>query len=316
MKVSSAITQVGSQNARKPTFVETIDSCRSRLSVLLAIGPALSLLFLFLSASCVLADDMSQPKVVKNTDPGSDTGTPISSVEEERSRLFMLAALSYTYSGLGARPPIGYDISAVIAWNVRNPNATPNFLIDRNRNYQEQGEVFHAEANAIRSAYDKMRDFDISPTTTGQEVLTHFADDFKDATLYTTLEPCPMCETTITMAKIPLAVYCMEDPGLREIAAPHDTKSGLVVPKKFYNRELREEPSRLLACRDANLAMWTAVQSQTATFEITNYLAVHGTTIFRPAWNELGCMKVRYLQNQQLLLALQKATGAVSCTTR
>jgi tRNA(Arg) A34 adenosine deaminase TadA len=267
--------------------------------------------------SQIKVDPCATPNLAENTSPRSDVRSKIASVEEERARLFMLAALSYTYAGLGATPPIGYDISAVIAWGIGNPNETPKFLIERNRNYQKQGEVFHAEANAIRSAYDKMRDFDISPTTAGQEILTHFADDFKDATLYTTLEPCPMCETTITMAKIPLAVYCMEDPGLREIAAPHETKSCLVVPKKFYNRELREEPSRLLACRDANLAMWTAVQTnQTATFEITNYLSAHGKTIFGPAWNELGCLKVRYSENQQLLLALQKATGAASCTTR
>ncbi len=237
--------------------------------------------------------------------------TQLADLIKERDRLFMLAAMSYTYAGRDETPPPGYDISAVIAWEADDPNHTPEFVIDRNRNYEKQGEVFHAEANAIRAAYEKKRNFSIPPTASGDERRVSYVGDFKNATLYTTLEPCPMCATTITMAKIPRATFCMDDPGLRD-RKTHDTV--INVPTRFYGRSLRENRSTLPICNYANTAMWRTVEeTKPSAFEITTYLKLNVGTIFKPAWDELACGKVQYLQNDKLLSALRRATGAISC---
>jgi len=259
--------------------------------------------------------ELAQAGTITPDKPGASTPSTSLSAQQERDHLLMLAALSYTYASLTDRPPEGYDISALIAWNVQDLNKTPDFIIDRNRNYEKQGEVFHAEANVIRTAYDKMRDFNIAPSLAGSERYLRYTNDLKNATLYTTLEPCPMCETTITMAKIPLAIFCMEDPGLREAVTPHDTKPDLKVPTKFYGRELVEKHSDLADCSQADVSMWKTVEGGApGSFQITSYIHQNSEKIFRPAWDELACSKSKYPENSQLLIELQKATGAISCT--
>ena len=58
-----------------------------------------------------------------------------------------------------------------------------------------------------------------------------------------------MCQTTITMAKVPRAMFCMEDPGLRS-KATHE--SIVVIPTEFYGRKLSIERSRVPACERAS----------------------------------------------------------------
>jgi tRNA(Arg) A34 adenosine deaminase TadA len=229
----------------------------------------------------------------------------------------MLGVMSYMYANLNNQPSPGYDISAGIAWNVGNPDKTPEFVFNTNRNYEKQGEIHHAEINTLRSAYDKMYHFDVSPRESDDERHKLYTDDFKNAVLYTTLEPCPMCLTTMILAKVPSAIFCMDDPGLRDLKT-HDTS--VKIPTAFYGRQFAEQPSDLPACREANKAMWqTAEHSQATTgsasttaFSITSYIHEKREDIFRPAWDGLRCYKVTYPENEGLLSALQKATGDTS----
>lgn len=232
-------------------------------------------------------------------------------VVSERHELFMLAALADAYAGLPFA--IGYNISAVIAWNVEKEAATPDFIIERNRNYEKQGEIHHAEINTLRAAYDRKREFNVAPRAPARDRYDLYKDDLKETTLFTTLEPCPMCATTITMAKVPHAIYCMEDPGLRDPSTHVET---VVVPTRFYNRALQRDPSSVGTCQKANQVMWEAHARQSdggGRFSITTYLERYGEAVFRPGWERLSCWKPRHRANAPLLAALQSATGAVEC---
>jgi tRNA(Arg) A34 adenosine deaminase TadA len=221
------------------------------------------------------------------------------------------------YANLKNKPSPGYDISAAIAWDVADPDKTPEFVFNRNRNYEKQGEIHHAEINTLRSAYDKMYHLDVSPTASDDERHKLYTDDFQNAVLYTTLEPCPMCLTTMILAKVPSVIFCMDDPGLRDAETHH---TSVRVPTAFYGRKLAKERSDLPICRDANRAMWqtaehsqaTAGSASTTAFSITSYIHDRREDIFKPAWDELRCYKATYRQNEGLLLALQKATGDTS----
>jgi len=240
--------------------------------------------------------------------PGGAT-PPRSAVADERDVLFMLAAMSFTYAGLDSSA--GYDISAVIAWNVEDETATPTFVIDRNRNNEFQGDIHHAEINTLRDAYRKRWDYHVAPGAPADKRRAAYADALAAATLYTTLEPCPMCQTTITMAKVPRAVFCMEDPGLRS-ATTHETT--IVIPTEFYGRKLTIDHSTIPECGRANVAMWKAVEGQTAParFSVTTYIAQNGRAIFAPGWQALACW-TPLPANAGLLAELRKATGVGAC---
>lgn len=239
------------------------------------------------------------------------------SFRQERVWLLMLGAMSYMYGNLKDEPSPGYDISAAIAWDVDDPNKTPAFVFNRNRNYEKQGEIYHAEINTLRTAYEKMHHFDVPPTASDDERQALYKDDFKNAVLYTTLEPCPMCLTTMILAKVPSAIFCMDDPGLRDMNT-HQTS--INVPTAFYGRKFAEKRTDLPICRNANRAMWRTVQQSqptpgngpSTTFSITSYIHDKRVAIFKPAWDELRCYKIQYPEDEGLLSALQKATGDTS----
>ncbi len=228
---------------------------------------------------------------------------------QERHALLMLAALSHAYAGLDQ--PLGHDISAVLAWNVNDTKSTPEFVINRNRNNEKQGDVYHAEVNALHSAYEKRREYNVPPLATATERRALFDGRLSTATIYTTLEPCPMCTTTITMAKVPQAVFCMDDPGLRDSVA-HETK--IPVPTSFYGRRLDVVRSDLSACTLANQAMWRAATAAGPKFNVTAFLATNGRTVFVPAWKELACWELGHTENETLLRELRRATGVPDCT--
>src|ERR1700682_1328948 len=77
--------------------------------------------------------------------PAFSTAAQGPSFRQARDRLLMLGAMSYMYAGFAEVPSPGLDISAVIAWGVDDPTRTPEFLLDRKRNFEKQGDIFHAE---------------------------------------------------------------------------------------------------------------------------------------------------------------------------
>lgn len=136
-----------------------------------------------------------------------------SSIIEERHQLFILGVLAYLHNQSTIDPKPGHDIAALIAWDVENINKTPEFVLDRNRNFEKQGNIFHAEMMTIEKAAWKEFDSSIDPLQPAEK---QYSRRLANATLYSSLEPCPLCTMGITMARIPKAIYFMEDPGLRD----------------------------------------------------------------------------------------------------
>lgn len=57
---------------------------------------------------------------------------------------------------------------------------------------------------------------------------------------------------------------------------------------------------------------WVSTGASATTFSITSYIHGKRDDIFKPAWDELQCYKVRYSEDEGLLSALQMATGDTS----
>src|SRR5262245_40117423 len=65
----------------------------------------------------------------------------------EREELLMTAALAFAYVNLCRVPKQGYDIAALMAWNVEDVRKTPEFILGHNKNFENRGDVYHAEVN-------------------------------------------------------------------------------------------------------------------------------------------------------------------------
>jgi hypothetical protein len=117
---------------------------------------------LVLAAACT-----ARPTPEATPPPPPATDASVDPIVAERQEILMLAALANTHAGLGT--PVGYDISAVIAWDVEDTGRTPHFVIERNRNFEKQGDIFHAEINTLRAAYERTRDADLPPKASRKE---------------------------------------------------------------------------------------------------------------------------------------------------
>jgi tRNA(Arg) A34 adenosine deaminase TadA len=165
----------------------------------------------------------------------------ISSIVEERHELFVLGVLSYLHNQLEIHPKPGWDIAALIALDVENVDHTPEFVIDRNRNFEKQGNIFHAEIMAIEKAALKKKSVPDS-TKTIEEFHQQNSLKLTKATLYSSLEPCPMCTLGITWARIPQVIYFMEDPTTRD----KNSYDPVSLPREFCGRTLTQrKPSSL-----------------------------------------------------------------------
>jgi tRNA(Arg) A34 adenosine deaminase TadA len=169
---------------------------------------------------------------------------PVDPIIEERHHLFILSTLAYLHAQATIQPKSGHDIAAIIAWDVENVDLTPQFVIDKNRNFEKQGNIFHAEIMAIEKAVAKQ--FDPSKSSERQN-----ARGLIGTTLYSSLEPCPFCMTAITISRIPNVMYFMEDPGLRDCQT-HDLL--FPFPDEFLGRKIpKASPSSLLFAENVNL---------------------------------------------------------------
>lgn len=226
----------------------------------------------------------------------------IEGIIQERHELFTLLAMAYAYTQLQISPPPGHDIAAVLAWSVEDTEKTPEFVIERNRNFERRGSIHHAEVNAILAAYKRVEDSPLPKDADRQERKKVYDQSLANATLYTTLEPCPMCATTIAIAKIPRAYFCMEDPGLRD---PKTREPNVATPTEFFGRKLSIEKARARACGEANKDLWETI-GRGEKVKITKYLADKGEAVFKPAYDALKAYKPRHARNKALLEAILK----------
>ncbi|MGD6834857.1 nucleoside deaminase [Sutcliffiella halmapala] len=135
----------------------------------------------------------------------------------DKDRYFLELALEEAEQALRENT---YPVGAVIVDENHNLIAT-----GRNRVHPQQDATAHAEIDAIRNA--------------GQSILNAKINRDK-FTIYTSLEPCPMCTGGILFANIKKVVWLLNDDlgfgGYRKI------KRTKVFDNRFYEVEVVEEP--------------------------------------------------------------------------
>ncbi len=114
--------------------------------------------------------------------------------QKERDTIFTLLAFAVTAKHWDLRR--GQQIGAVIVRGDRVLKA------GFNANFAEESPVEHAEVRAIREFFADQHAAGASGSPSSM---------LEDATIYGTLEPCPMCAGTITMSRINRVVFGMKD---------------------------------------------------------------------------------------------------------
>jgi tRNA(Arg) A34 adenosine deaminase TadA len=240
-------------------------------------------------------------------------------VIEERHELFTLATLAVTYSQLLKENPVGHPISAALAWNIEDTTRTPDFVVDMNRNLQNQSELYHAEVSTLQRAWKRK----VSPYPPGLrpvEKRSHYGSRLEKATLYTTLEPCPMCSATALMSHIPRIFFAMEDPAFRD-PKTHALVQPLVGA--FYGRKIESVGSQTVWAKQLNTKVWQAEEQVfsgaltdpkavwTDSHGITrlnliSYLYREGKSLFKPGYDAFTAYQVKHPENAGLYRALMK----------
>lgn len=150
----------------------------------------------------------------------------------DQDRFFLELALGEAEKALQENT---YPVGAIIVDEDFNVIGT-----GRNRVHSSQDITAHAEIDAIRNAGNIMFDAKIK---------------HKKFTLYSTLEPCPMCTGGILFAKIQRVVWLLNDDqgfgGYKKI------KDSSIFLEKFNRIEMVEEPLEDLKMRQLDLmAKW------------------------------------------------------------
>ena len=256
----------------------------------------------------------------------SDSQTSISSEPEqdvtaiitERDEMFMLATLAYAFNIVKSYPKPGYTIAALIAWDVEDVAHTPEFVMERNRNFEMQGEIFHAEINTLRKAILKKQDFSVAPSVNPKDLYLDYTYRLANTTLYTSLEPCPMCAMTLLVARVPRVIYFMEDPGIRD-SKTHELI--IPLPTQAYRRKVSTSLSKLPLARAVqdDMSSYAAqhhdgpsikrLSNGQEIIRVLDYIDDHATDIFGTAYKQLFTYSVQHQENRQLLDHLKKAIG-------
>ena len=238
---------------------------------------------------------------------------------EERDHLFILGVLSYLYNRLETEPKPCWDIAALIAWDVEDINRTPDFVIDRNRNFEKQGNIFHAELMAIEKASLKNKSLSVTSSLTIEEINKRLG--MTNTTLYVSLEPFPFCTMGVTWSRIPKVVYFMTDPGLRDL----ETYAPVSLPKEFCGRTLTQiNPSSLPLAEKINQELidlfsqnppesyLVTLSSGKKMINIAKYFKEHLDEQLRRGYELFCSYEVIYDQNKDLYTKLVEAIERVS----
>jgi tRNA(Arg) A34 adenosine deaminase TadA len=159
-----------------------------------------------------------------------DTAADLALFRAERDALAFLGVLSSLY--LRFDPPIGSpDGSAAQPTHFQGLNVHAAIIdnvdgevlaLEHNQIHAHQSPVEHAEQRALRMAIARIAAKRPRAVTTTVEdyyrrqmFYDHGADeaDFlqRGATIYTSLEPCPMCATTILVCRVKRTVFLLQD---------------------------------------------------------------------------------------------------------
>jgi tRNA(Arg) A34 adenosine deaminase TadA len=224
-------------------------------------------------------------------------------IVEERDHLFILGVLSYLYKRLEIYPKPCWQIAALIAWDVENINRTPDFVIERNRNFEKQGNIFHAEMMAIEKASMKNKSLSVSSSLTPDEINKRLG--MTNTTLYTSLEPCPFCIMGVTWSRIPRAVYFMADPSIRNI----ETYAPVSLPQQFCGRTLTQiNPSLQPLALKINQELKELFSQGEKIISIAKYFEEHLEGLLRCGHELFSSYEVLYDQNKDLYVKLVNAT--------
>lgn len=249
-----------------------------------------------------------------------DQAPPLSQKEAiiaERDELFMLATLAYLYERLQSYPKAGYDIGSLLAWDVEDTEHTPEFVIDHNRNFEMQGEIFHAEISTLQKAILKKQNGSIPSSISPRELYLDYTYRLAHATVYTFLEPCPMCAMTLLLARVPRVIYFMEDSGLRD-PMTHEVKNPL--PSESYGRKISTCLSSLPLALSVQKALYEEFLNDAPEIfpstlhhhkgpHILDYIAAKGREIFQSAREQLFSTIAKHEENKKLLENIKQAIG-------
>ncbi len=118
---------------------------------------------------------------------------PPSAGHPDREIHYMEAA--FAQIGTSSRR-VGLPIGAVVVWHDRIVG------VGHNRNRAQGSPLEHAEMRALDDAIAHFHALGPRPQIRRR---------LRESTVYTTLEPCPMCAGTMLMAQVGAVVYCMPD---------------------------------------------------------------------------------------------------------
>lgn len=223
----------------------------------------------------------------------------------ERRELLTLAPMAYLHAE-ASRSPYAV-VAALIAWEVEDLKKTPDFILERSKNLEKMAEIHHAEREAVEEAYRRknrgLKQDRLPASTPAFERFTRYTNLLAGTELYSTLEPCPMCAGTLLLARVPKAIYALEDPGLRG----KDRKPNVPVASEVYGRTLDQKLSPLPLCRKQNEAMWK--EAGKPDFNVIRHIVDNLDALYRPAYQDLFSRKAAHPENAELLKRLRAAVG-------
>ncbi len=229
---------------------------------------------------------------------------------EERDELFMLATMGFMHAER-SRSPYAV-IGAILAWDVQDVTKTPDFVIERSKNMEKMGEVFHAETEVIWKAYRHLFEKEgfgkLPDHLPAHERYRTYTQLLVNATMYTTLDPCPMCAGTALVARIPRIIYAMDDPGVRDRKGAYHVP----MPAAAYGREVQMALSGVDLARKSNERMWREYSKGPRKFNIVFHILERVFPHYAQAYERVRTTGARYGENREILKRLLGAMGEAS----